>query len=127
MKKKNKVGRPLMYKTAEELQAKVEEYFDSTDRITFAGLAYHLGLSREALYNYEERDQFVDVVKRARDRVKAVFEERAIYEPNPTGVIFVMKNLGYSDNIKTENTNEHKVEVKPPIAWIKPKRNEATE
>lgn len=113
-------GQLLKYKTADELKDSVDKYFDGTNRPTLAGLAYHLGISRQTLYSYEHNDIFLDTIKRAREKVKAIFEERAVYEPNPTGVIFVMKNMGYSDNIKTENKSEHKVEVKAPINWLNP-------
>ena len=92
-------GRPLIFETPEELKQKVDEYFDSTDRPTLAGLALKLGFeSRQTLYNYEERGGFLDIIKNARMRVEAIYEERLIYEQNQTGVIFSLKNMGWKDS-----------------------------
>jgi len=100
-------GRPLIFETPEELKQKVDEYFDSTDRPTLAGLALKLGFeSRQTLYNYEERGGFLDIIKNARMRVEAIYEERLIYEQNQTGVIFSLKNMGWKDKTETQHSGE---------------------
>src|SRR5690625_2408184 len=92
------MARPLKYETPEELQIAVDEYFNGNDRATLSGLALHLGFeSRQTLYNYGERDEFLDIIKKARMNVEATYEERLIYESNPTGVIFALKNMGWDD------------------------------
>ena len=97
-------GRPLIWKDPDTLQGLINDYFDSTDRPTLAGLAVYLDVDRKTLYNYEERDQFFYIIKKARARVEAIYEGRAIYENNPTGVIFALKNMGWSDSLKTDHT-----------------------
>ena len=88
-----------MYETPEELQEAVDDYFNGNDRVTLSGLALYLGFdSRQTLYNYGERDEFLDIIKKARMTVEATYEERLIYEPNQTGVIFSLKNMGWKDS-----------------------------
>ncbi len=94
-------GRPLQYKTTEELQAAVDEYFilckSEEEYPTISGLSYHLDLSRQGLLNYEGRDEFVDTIKRAKLRVETVLEQR-LFHNNPTGCIFNLKNnFGWKD------------------------------
>lgn len=108
-----RTGRPLAF-TPEELQSKVDEYL-TFPKITLAGLAYHLNIDRQTLYNYAERDEFFDIIKKARQAVEAKYEERMIYENNPTGVIFALKNMGWSDKqeIKHEGISNEitKIEI----------------
>jgi len=94
------MGRPLAYQSAEELKTAIENYFDSEDRPTLAGLAYELGISRSTLYLYDDKEQFSDIIKKAREKVESIYEGRLIYDSNPTGVIFALKNMTWKD--KTE-------------------------
>ena len=97
------VGRTLKY-TVEELTAKVNEYFETQERQTLAGLALFLGIDRQTLYNYRERDEFFDIIKESVNRVEAKYEERLIYENAPTGVIFALKNMGWKDKSEVEQS-----------------------
>ena len=92
-------GRPFKY-TADELQTKVNEYFATESKPTIAGLSVFLGVERKTLYNYKENDELLHIVKEAIAKVEAKYEGRLIYENNPTGVIFALKNMGWKD--KTE-------------------------
>lgn len=99
------MARPLKYKSADELQSRVNEYFETT-KWTLAGLAEFLDIDRQTLYNYAERDEFFDIIKKAREKVEAKYEERLIYDGQPTGVIFALKNMGWKDKTEVEqNTN----------------------
>lgn len=95
------VGRPLLFATPELLSEAIEGYFSSTSRPTLAGLAVHLGIDRQTLYNYAERDRFFDIVKKAHGRVEAIYEERLVWD-NAMGVIFPLKNMGWKDKTETE-------------------------
>jgi hypothetical protein len=92
-------GRPFKY-TREELKVAVDNYFNEEIKPTLAGLALALDIDRQTLYNYAEVDELFDIIKKARERVEAKYEQRLIYESNPTGVIFALKNMGWKD--KTE-------------------------
>ena len=99
-------GRPMIWKDPMELSDLVAEYFNQTDRPTLSGLAVFLEVDRQTLYNYKERDQFFDIIKRATAKVESIYEERAIYENNPTGVIFALKNMGWTDRMESnQNVN----------------------
>lgn len=83
------------------MQKKIDEYFSerllSEKPPTVSGLAYHLGMSTEAFRNYEEKDEFLATVKRAKQRVEVALEER-LNAPSPTGAIFNLKNnFGWKD------------------------------
>ena len=109
-------GRPPEFKTPEEMQAAIDEYFSEDgdaymgmgeDRIfapTISGLAFHLGLSRQSLCNYEKKDEFLDTIKRAKSRVEIALEQR-LFGQAVTGTIFNLKNnFGWKDKTETEHT-----------------------
>lgn len=101
-------GRPLKFKSVEELQNKIDAYFEYCDSnnkpYTISGLAYWLDTDRITLIRYEERDGFCNTIKRAKQKVENQFEERAICgEYNPTMAIFLMKNnFNYEDKVQQE-------------------------
>lgn len=99
-------GRPLKFETPELLQAEVDKYFLNTLKPTLAGLALSLGIDRQTLYNYKNRDEFFDIIKKATEMVEAKYEERLIYDGQPTGVIFALKNMGWKDKTETELSGE---------------------
>lgn len=90
-------GRPLLFDTPEALQEAIDGYIQTAVKPTLAGLAYHLDIDRHTLYNYKERPEFFHVIKKATDFVESKYEERLIYNNNPAGVIFALKNMGWSD------------------------------
>lgn len=101
-------GRPLKFKSVEELQNKIDAYFEYCDSnnkpYTISGLACWLDTDRITLIRYEERDEFSNTIKRAKQKVENQFEERAICgEYNPTMAIFLMKNnFKYEDKVQQE-------------------------
>jgi hypothetical protein len=106
----NPVGRPLTYKTVQELDEAIELYFetdaymgkDDTKHFapTMSGLAYALGIDRKTLHNYTNNDEFFPSLKKAKARVETALEQR-LYAANPAGVIFNLKN-NYSWTDKQE-------------------------
>ena len=104
-------GRPPKYKTAEELQAKIEEYFATgmKKRLvevgkgenktvievpvpTITGLVLFLGFcDRRSFYDLESSDGFSHTIKRARTMI----EQLAI--GGGAGPIFALKNFGWQD------------------------------
>ena len=96
-----------------KLQDEIDKYFkwadDNNKPYSMAMLAYRLGVSRQTLYNYEEKDNFAPVIRKARDKIIAYIEEKLL-EHGTAGQIFLAKNYGYSDkqeilanNINTNN------------------------
>jgi hypothetical protein len=126
-------GPPLKYKTVEEMQKIIDEYFDWCDNktkkvydekkgieymisdpapYTMHGLARRLGLSRQALMEYNNRDEYGDAIKEARDKVAEDVETRLMSKA-PTGAIFNLKNnFGWKDETKQDITlNRPLVEI----------------
>jgi len=125
-------GRPPKYKTPEEMQKIIDLYFfacrvhqdGNTDRLsdcteeelsiindiedivpTISGLAYTLGMSTEALRNYEDKEEFLVTVKRAKQRVEMSLEQR-LAGTAVTGSIFSLKNnFGWKDKVETDHTS----------------------
>ena len=94
-------GRPPLYSSPEELEKMVDDYFEKTEKVTLAGLAVHLGMGRRTLYEYDKKDKYLHIIKKARERVEAWYEELALFGERPTGVIFALKNMGWKDRIDT--------------------------
>lgn len=104
----NTGGRPPTVKTPEEFETLADEYFRRCEererRPTVNGLALALGFSsRQSLLNYEERDGFLDAVKRVRTRLEDEWEQ-GLSGGNAAGTIFWLKNQGWTDRTETELT-----------------------
>ena len=98
-------GRPLLFTTAKELQDKIDLYFTSTEKIewTITGLALALDTSRETLCNYENRDEYFDTIKKAKDMVENSYE-LDLKKSGRTGTIFALKNFDWKDKTETDVT-----------------------
>lgn len=98
-------GRPLKIKTAEEMQAKIDEYFalcNDENPPLVSGLAYHLDMNTESLRRYSSDEQFYATVKRAKQRVEMYLEKR-LQQQSPVGSIFSLKNnFGWKDKTEQE-------------------------
>lgn len=99
-------GRPLIFETAEDLKKEVDKYIETEKKPTLSGLAYFLKIDRHTLYNYKERPEFFHIIKGATDYVEYKYEERLIYENSPTGVIFALKNMGWTDKTEVDQKTE---------------------
>jgi hypothetical protein len=114
--KKRKVGAPRKYETPEELAKAIDDYFqngiskrqvvvgrgESAKTIeveipTVTGLCIHCGFaSRQSLYDYEKKEGFAYIIKRAQLFIENEYEE-LLQHGNVTGAIFVLKNMGWID------------------------------
>jgi len=116
------VGRPLKFKTVQELQEKIDDYFESCKNIkgdlirpyTITGLALALDTSRKVLLDYENRDdEYSYTIKKAKLRIENFAEESLFTSKQTAGVIFNLKNnYGWQDkqevglNGGLNNTNQ---------------------
>ena len=123
MGKVNKGGRPLKFKTPEELESRIEEYFeyakDNKEVPTVSGLAWFLDTNRQCLLRYQEDDNellksvpddvkvlFRDAIKRAKARIEAGYEQTLFNKNSAVGGIFTLKNnYGWVDKQEVEQTN----------------------
>lgn len=138
-------GRPPKYKTPEEMQIIIDKYFwaceirklfiDGMEGLytpeeleqataitkdihpTISGLAYTLGMSRQALCDYEVKEKFLDTVKTAKQRVEMYLEQK-LFGHNVTGPIFNLKNnFGWKDKTEVDNTHQGKVDHAVSISF----------
>ncbi len=111
-----------MFKSAEEMQARIDEYFacgakvrtigtDSDgDQIyekiyTITGLCLFCGFEdRHSMLDYEKRPEFSRTMKKARTRIECEYETN-LSGKNPTGSIFALKNFGWRDKTEVEISN----------------------
>lgn len=115
MAENNKVGRPLKFESAEQLQKQIDDYFrschDGDDRLirpyTITGLALALDTSRQTLLNYENQDEYFDTIKKAKLKIENYAEEALFTSKQTAGVIFNMVN-----NYGWKNKQEHEQNVK---------------
>ena len=128
MAKKTAVGRPPKYNSKEEIQEKVDCYFESCEGKvlkdddgkvildkygqpiivgsrppTMTGLALALGFnSRQSLLNYEAKKEFLDTITRAKAKVEQYTEERLFDRDGANGAKFSLTNNFKGWNEKTE-------------------------
>lgn len=109
-------GRPKAFNTPEELQAKLDqykEYLKSNNKPpTIAGLAYFTGIDRRTINNYSKQDEFFPTIKDFRDWIIMNYEESAITNNSTSGIIFLLKNYGYTDRQEHEITGGLQIDVK---------------
>ncbi|MBU6501160.1 MAG: hypothetical protein KGJ89_05325 [Patescibacteria group bacterium] len=115
-------GRPVKYKTVEELQKAIDEYFAFCDArtkkiwdddkqkeimvsypapYTMHGLARAMGIDRDTLINYSHKEEFFGAIKAARQKVAEDVETRLMDGKAQAGAIFNLKNnFGWKDEQK---------------------------
>jgi len=150
-------GRPMKFKTVEELQTKIDAYFadcdphmeevtewvqarDSKGQLkkddnglnylvevthkvvtgqkpyTITGLALALDTTRETLIDYEDKQEYSDAIKKAKQKCQN-YAELMLFTNSPTGSIFNLKNnYGWRDKTETDLTNNGKDFPTPIIA-----------
>lgn len=132
------MARPLKYKTVEELQAAIDNYFkkcegellkDDEDNLlldkfgrpviinqkppTVTGLALALGFnSRQALLNYQARKQFNDTITRAKSFCEAYAEARLFDRDGAMGAKFSLSNnfKGWNEKAQESDTSSGQLE-----------------
>jgi len=140
------VGRPLKYKTAEEMQAGIDEYFElcqpkpmideegnvykdksgnpiiELNPPTITGLALHLGFeSRTSMYDYEQKSEFMYTLRRARMKCENWLERNGLSgNTPPTMAIFALKNYGWSDKQEIEHSGNADKPLQIIINGVKP-------
>ncbi|NTV51274.1 MAG: hypothetical protein HGA69_00355 [Desulfobulbaceae bacterium] len=105
------------------MQKYVDEYFQKCDDnncpYTITGLALHLGLTRKSLNNYEGRQEFLPVIKAARERVQLSVETILLSGKAQAGSIFWLKNHGWADKQEIEVSDMSKMSREELIERIK--------
>lgn len=92
-------GRPRKFRTRAALSEAVANYFNENDRKEWriTGLAVHLGVDRQSLYNWiKEKNLFFDIIKEARRMIEDKYAQNCEKRGN-AGDIFILKNMGWKD------------------------------
>ena len=107
-----KVGRPLKIESPEQMEKILNEYFSTTEenKITLTGICLALDLDKNNFYEYEKREGYEKIVKRARMIVENSYE-MSLRENGRTGDIFALKNFGWKDKTEIENSTQGKVTI----------------
>ena len=105
--KLRKVGRPLKFKRASDLEEAIEKYFDTTpkDEWTITGLALALGTTRRILIQYGQRDLYRPIVEKAKLKVENSYE-LDLKKKGQTRSIFALKAMGWSDKQEIDVTSK---------------------
>lgn len=125
-KPKHPGGRPPMFATADEIFAKVKEYFEwikgeveikegpkgekeenwlrYPEPPTITGLTLFIGFeSRQSFYDYcDKGGEFAYALQKARTMIECQYEKN-LHGTTPTGSIFALKNMGWKDKTEHEN------------------------
>ena len=112
------MARPYKY-TPEQLEKKIEEYFKKKEKesrekklvfCSIRDLASFLEIDLQTWYNYDSRPDYSNIIKKARDRIIAVWEQQLFYPGrNSSGAIFYLKNFGGMAD-KVEHTHHGQIE-----------------
>lgn len=136
---KRPMGKPPYYNSVEEMQAMIDKYFEECDGkpfldehgnpmrnkdgkiirddrrpYTITGLALALGFnSRQALLNYQAKEEYHDTVMRAKARVERYAEERLYDNHGANGAKFSLANnfKGWSEKQQIEGSINTKQEI----------------
>lgn len=85
-----------------EYEREVEYWIRPPEPPMITGLTLFVGFySKTTLHDYAKKPEFQAVVKRAITKVEMGYERR-LSEDKPTGPIFALKNMGWSDRTITE-------------------------
>ncbi len=110
-------GRPLKFKSVEELEKKIEAYFDDCkerdEQPFITELAVWLDCDTDTLRNYEGREEFFGTIKRAKQRCEMAVEKGMLTNKfNATASIFNLKNnYGWKDKTEVDQNLNAKVEA----------------
>ena len=104
------------YKTVEEFDNKVTEYFEYIEEkgypATITGVTMFLGFAdRRSLYDYEKKNGgFAHSVKRVRLAIENAYEMN-LHGNNVAGSVFALKNMGWKDKTEQEIDMKAKVQI----------------
>lgn len=100
-------GRPPEYESADEMLDKISKYFEyidsSEEKPTITGLALFMGFeSRQSVYAYAKKKDFSYIIKRSQLIIQNWYELH-LTDRNVAGIIFALKNMGWSDKYEFDN------------------------
>lgn len=114
-------GRPLKFKSPEELEAKIQAYMEDCDirevPYTIEGLAVACEVDRQTILNYSYKDDFFGTIKKYRSKILAQLQELALSgKINPAVTIFNLKN-NYDYTDRQEIKQDITADVTQKVVW----------
>lgn len=116
----NQGGRPYLYSPREIGDQMVTYFRDCAENnrpFMITGFCIHVGISREGLRRLEKssNNQFVGTIKKGKQMVEFYLAIQLYLKPNPQGIIFILKNMGWSDKEVVENKADVEITDKERI------------
>lgn len=119
---KNKGGRPRAFKTPEEMQVLIDEYFEiksgfkrqmvlksgaiayipDPQPVHIAGLCAYLGLTHETLLQYQKKEEFSEPIKQAKQMCEEYAVDMCFRSKNKADFV-LMNNFGWRNRVEQEN------------------------
>lgn len=111
-------GRPPKWENPEQVQVLIDDYFANTseEEWTVTGLALALDTYRDVLIRYEEKDEFYNTIKKAKEKVHNAYE-KDLRKKGRSGDIFALKNFGWKDQQQVDQTTNGK-DLPTPILYV---------
>lgn len=115
------IGRPPKFKSPEQLEELINSYFEDCKQRNeppfITEMCVWLDTSRKVLLEYEEKPDFSNTIKKAKQKCEAAIEKGMMTNKmNATGAIFNLKNnYGWEERIKNDNTHGVTPETKDMI------------
>jgi len=114
-KKKNKGGRPKKFQSVEELDKKIEEFFEfcktENKSVTITRLARFLEVNRRTILRWKD-DELCPSVKKALAACEEYAEDRLFSSQQCTGAIFTLKNnYGWRDVKEEEGVQNITIQI----------------
>lgn len=144
-KDNHNAGQKPIYDKPEILLERIEAYFNggANKRIeivgkgesrheveipiyTITGLCYFLGFeSRQSFYDYESKEAFSYIIKKARLRIEMQYEEMLQMNFSPAAPIFALKNMDWHDKTETDHSSsDGSMSPKPTVITFTKQNND---
>lgn len=112
----------MKYNAADFAEA-VEKYFDQTEKSEWMipGLCKFLGITTKTFHNYKVDPAKADVCQMALDMINGKREmllENGGKEVNGTGIVFLLKNSGYTDTQVQQVKSEVNMNARAQVTTI---------
>ena len=85
----------------QKFENKVKRYFEGEGSYTFSGLFLFLGISKSKYQKLKKDPEYKDAIDYAQAKMEQQYEEK-LMGTSPTGAIFALKNMGWSDQAKID-------------------------
>lgn len=104
--KKDSSGKPIITDGVVQQEFVTKKRLTKQKPYTITGLAVALDTTRETLLDYQDKDEFSDTIKKAKEKIHGYVESR-LFDGQAAGPIFNLKNnYGWKDKYDFDNTNQ---------------------